>query len=267
MIAQNHYFHVAGTESNVLGATIGPRWSGRPPEAKITGDPDDAPEPNPTVFVVDPDPATGTLINELLQGYQITVEVYSSGREFFAAFSGDEPGCLVLEQRICDISGIQIQRRLAERNQRLPMIYVVAPGLDVSTAVALMRGGAIHVVEKPLRQNELVLHDAIQEALSIDQNARRKESGKLWLRDSIALLNRKDRQLLGLVAAAKSIKAIAKDLSICSRAVELRRRTVMDKLGLKLTLELQRFAILAWQEYSRYLELAEPHPVADCVLV
>ncbi len=177
MIAQNHYFH-AETESNVLGATMAPRWSAPPPGFEMAGDPDDASGPNPTVFVVDPDPATGTIVKELLQGYRMTVEVYSSGREFFAAFSGDDPGCLVLEQRICDISGLQIQRRLAERNQRLPMIYVVAAGLDVPTAVALMRGGAIHVLEKPLRQNTLVLHDAIQEALNIDQNAAPQGVGK-----------------------------------------------------------------------------------------
>ena len=81
------------------------------------------------------------------------------------------------------------------------------------------------------------------------------------------MLTRKDRQLVGLIAAAKSIKAIAKDLSICAVPLSCARRAVMDKLGLKSTLELQRFAILAWQECSGYLELAEPQPVADCVLV
>ena len=115
------------------------------------------------------------MVKDLLQGTELTVQAYASGREFFAAYAGDQPGCLVLEQRIFDISGLQIQRRLAEQNQRLPMVYVTS-GVDVSTAVVLMRGGAIHILEKPLRSIELL--NAIQEAVAIDQNERRKEAGK-----------------------------------------------------------------------------------------
>ena len=119
------------------------------------------------------------------------------------------------------------------------MMYV-SSGMDVSTAVVLMRGGAIHILEKPLRSIELL--NAIQEAVAIDQDERRKEAGKRQVRESIARLTRKERQLVSLVASAKSTKAIASELGICSRAVELRRRGVMDKLGLKSSLELLRFA-------------------------
>ena len=176
MIAQNHYFH-AETESNVLWSNDGSEVVGASPwvrrwrETRMMR----LGRIRPSSWSIQTRPRARSS-RSLLQGYRMTVEVYSSGREFFAAFSGDDPGCLVLEQRICDISGLQIQRRLAERNQRLPMIYVVAAGLDVPTAVALMRGGAIHVLEKPLRQNTLVLHDAIQEALNIDQKRRAARS-------------------------------------------------------------------------------------------
>src|SRR5271157_3475580 len=94
---------------------------------------------SPTVFVVDPDPDTVMMVKDLLQGSGLTVEGYASGRDFFASYVGDRPGCLLLEQRIFDMSGLQIQRRLAEQNQRLPMVYV-SSGLDVTTAVLLMRG-------------------------------------------------------------------------------------------------------------------------------
>jgi FixJ family two-component response regulator len=215
---------------------------------------DDALAQAPTVFVVDPDPLTGKLAKDLLQGYKLKVQVYPSGREFFAAYGEGQPGCLVLEQRIYDMSGLQIQRRLAERNQRLPMVYVTS-GLDVSTAIALMRGGAIQVLEKPLRSVELL--NAIQEAVAIDQNERRKGAKKRRVRESIAMLTRKERQLVSLVATAKSTKAIAVELVLCCRAVELRRRGVMGKLGLKSSLELLRFAMLAWQECSDYLNPVE----------
>ena len=140
------------------------------------------------------------MIQDLLQGHELTVQVCLSGQAFFAAYTGDRPGCLVLEQRIPDISGLQIQRSLALQNRRLPMVYVSSK-LDVSTAVALMRGGAIHVLEKPLRSIELF--DAIQEALARDRDLRRKAAGKRRVRDSIAMLTQKERQLVTLVAAVR----------------------------------------------------------------
>lgn len=124
-----------------------------------------------------------------------------------------------MEQRIFDMSGLQIQQRLAERGQRLPAVYVTS-GLDVATAVALMRGGATHVLEKPLRPLELLA--AIEEAVASDEKRRHEENGKRRVKELIALLTGKERQMLGLVAGAKSTKAIAAELCICIRAVELR---------------------------------------------
>ena len=214
---------------------------------------------SPTVFVVDPDPATVMMVQDLLQGSGLTVEGYASGRDFFASYVGDRSGCLVLEQRIFDMSGLQIQRRLAEQNQRLPMVYV-SSGLDVTTAVVLMRSGAVHVLEKPLRRIDL--RNVIQEALTIDQNERRRAARKRRVREAIAMLTRKERQLVSMIAGAKSPKAIASELKICSRAVELRRRGVMDKLGMNSSKELLRFAILAWQECRHYLDFPETETVA-----
>jgi FixJ family two-component response regulator len=167
---------------------------------------------------------------------------------------------MVLEQRIFDISGLQIQQRLAEQQQRLPLIFA-ASKVDVSTAVALMRSGAIHVLEKPLRPIELL--DAIHEAVAVDRRERRQEAEKRRVKESLAMLTRKERQLVGLLASAKATKAISAELNICPRAVELRRRGVMEKLGLKSPSELLRFAMLAWQECRHCLDSTEPAG-ADC---
>ena len=263
MIARNQSVFSAGSDDDdLLAALRGSRFV--PPAAELAEIEDGAVAQLPTVFVVDPDPATAALVQDLLQGHNLAVEGYASGREFFAAYDEDRPGCLVLEQRIFDISGLQIQRRLAEQNRRLPMVYV-SSGLDVSTAVALLRGGAIHVLEKPLRSIELF--NAIQEALAVDLAERRQESGMRVVRESVAILTHKERQLVGLVASAKSTKAIASELRICSRAVELRRRGVMKKLGFKSSLELLRFAIIAWRECSHYLRSAELGADADLLVV
>ncbi len=258
MIARNHSVFSAGSDDDDLFAAL--RQSRFvPPAPELAEIQDGAVAQLPTVFVVDPDPATVTLVQDLLQGHKLAVEGYASGREFFAAYD-DRPGCLVLEQRIFDISGLQIQRRLAEQDRRLPMVYV-SSGLDISTAVVLMRGGAIHVLEKPLRSIELF--NAIQEALTVDLAERRHEAGKRVVRESVASLTRKERQLVGLIASAKSTKAIASELRIGARAVELRRRGVMNKLGFKSSLELLRFAIIAWQECSHYFRSAELCADAD----
>ncbi|MGA2256766.1 MAG: response regulator [Thermoguttaceae bacterium] len=253
MIVQNHSDNSVEAHDESHVAPPG-RSRSALPATEPAGNHGDALAQRPTVFVVDPDPVTGKMVEELLQGHKLTVRAYSSGREFFSAYAGEEPGCLVLEQRIVDISGLQIQRRLAEQNQRLPMVFV-SSGLDVSTAVVLMRGGAIHVLEKPVRSIELL--NAIQEAVAIDQSERHQEAQKSRVREAIAMLTLKERQFVSLAASAKSTKAIASDLNICPRAVELRRRGVMEKLGLKSPLELLRFAMLAWQECNQCLDSAE----------
>jgi two-component system response regulator DctR len=207
----------------------------------------------PTVFVVDPDPSTGRIVSGVLTGYPFEIQTFVSGREFFSAYDGNQPGCVVLEQRIADTSGLQIQRRLAERRQRLPMIYV-SSSIDVSTAVVLMRGGAVHILEKPLRSVEIL--GAIQEALALDKSQRQQEADKRRIRESIAMLTYKERRLVCLLATAPSNKSISEELSICARAVELRRRAVMEKLGLESPMELVRFALLAQEEISGLLDAA-----------
>jgi FixJ family two-component response regulator len=98
-------------------------------------------------------------------------------------------------------------------------------------------------MEKPLRSVELL--DAIREALAQDSRQRLLAMEDRRVRESIAMLTFKERCFVGLLAEAKSIKAIASHLSISSRAVELRRRSVMDKLGFETPVDLMRFALLA----------------------
>jgi FixJ family two-component response regulator len=222
---------------------------------------DDVLSHSPTVFVIDPDPDTGQLVKDLLHGHKVNVELSASGREFFATYRDNRSGCLVLGQRIVDISGLQIQRRLAEQERRLPMIYVTS-GIDISTAVALMRGGAIHVLEKPLRPFDLL--DAIGEALEADRNERRKEAQMRQMRESISMLTMKERQLVSLAAAALPTKAIALKLNISPRAVELRCRGVKNKLGLKSGPEFMRFALIARQEFSHHFGSAMSGGLTDC---
>jgi two-component system, LuxR family, response regulator FixJ len=196
----------------------------------------------PTVFVVDPDPSTGQTTRELLDGTEVVCELYRSGHEFLGAYRDDRPGCLVLEQRIPDMSGLQLQHRLAASGTILPLVFVTACS-DVSTAVEFMRGGAVHVLEKPVRSIELL--EAIQEAIALDRGRRVAKNNQTRFKNLTDALTRNERQVLELIAAGQSVKAIAAELELCVRAVELRRKSLMQKLEVGSSLELMRFSVIA----------------------
>lgn len=177
----------------------------------------------PTVFVVDPDAATSKITSEILDGLDVACKAFRTAREFLSAYHDGQSGCLVLEQRIPDMSGLQLQHRLSALGGVPPLVFVVA-NPDVSTAVELMRGGAVHVLEKPLRAVELL--EAIQEALLVNQNRRQAESEVRRLESLTATLSRKELEVLELTATGKSAKAIAAALALSVRAVELRRKNL-----------------------------------------
>ena len=213
-----------------------------------------------TVFVVDPDPATGKITQELFDGSEVHCESFRCGRDFLEADCAARPGCLVLERRLPDMSGLQLQNRLSASGSTLPLIFVMSSP-DVSLAVELMRGGAVHVLEKPARSIELF--SAIQEAIALDQERRIAKAQRTKVRDLIASLSEKQVQVLELIARGKSIKAMAKELELSVRAVELRRNGLMSKLELQTPLELMRFAVIAAPEFGSP-RTADPSPALDC---
>jgi two-component system, LuxR family, response regulator FixJ len=194
----------------------------------------------PTVFVIDPDPTVGTMVRDLIGGSNLNCEMFTTGREFLAALSTRRTGCLVLEHRIVDMSGLQLQRRLAASGAMLPMVFVIAKP-NVSIAVDLMRGGAVHVLEKPIRPLELLT--AIQEAIALDQNRRRVEHCREQIMHLVTALSPKERVVLELIARGKSVKAMAAELELSVRAIEQRRHSLMEKIHVKSPLELVRFSL------------------------
>jgi FixJ family two-component response regulator len=116
------------------------------------------------------------------------------------------------------MSGLQLQHRLSASGTVLPLVFVVGKP-DVSTAVELMRGGAVHVLEKLLRAVELL--EAIQEALLLGQNRRHAKSEERRLKNLTAILSRKELEVLDLIAAGKSPKAIAAVLAFRSQKQEV----------------------------------------------
>jgi FixJ family two-component response regulator len=197
---------------------------------------------DPVVFVLDPDDASRDAICNLVCTMSIRCESFSSGEEFLDRYQLSQPGCLVLEVRIPDMSGLEIQSRLTAWGATTPVIFTAAQS-TISIAVRAMRNGALHFLEKPLRQHEL--WDAVQEGIRVDAMRRREHFEQESFASSLSRLNPRERQVLNRIAEGKSKKTAAAELGVCVRTIELRRAEIMRKLGINSNVELLRFALRA----------------------
>jgi FixJ family two-component response regulator len=196
----------------------------------------------PVVFVVDEDEALLEAVRQVADMMNLRCETFHSGLEFLERFDRDRPGCVVTELRVPGANGLQLLRQLAEEGTRIPIIFVSAYG-TLAIAVRAMREGAFHFLEKPVHEQEI--WDAIQTAVTIDQQRVAADRWEEEVREKIGQLSLKEEQVLRMIAQGKSNPMIAKELDISIRTVELRRGTLMEKLHIDRPEDLIRFAVLA----------------------
>jgi len=183
--------------------------------------------PEPTVFVVDDDPAMRDSLCWLLQSVDLHVETYPSADAFLAAYDPGRPGCLVLDVRMPGMSGLNLQDELRTRHIRLPII-MLSGHAEVPTAVRALKAGAIDFMEKPF-SDELLL-DRIRQAIDLDREQREAEARRTAVAARYALLTPREREVMELVTAGKANKVIAADLGLSPKTVEVHRAAVMDKM-------------------------------------
>jgi RNA polymerase sigma factor (sigma-70 family) len=191
----------------------------------------------PTVFVVDDNPAVRTSLQELMNAADLAIETYASAAEFLATYDPGRPGCLVLDIRLRGNSGLDLQDELRRRNATVPIIVMTGYG-DVPTSVRAFKGGAIDFLRKPVPPKALI--ERIREALAIDARAREAAAQRAELDDRIARLTPRERQVMDLLAVGKSSKDIATALDISARTVESHRRTVLRKMNVSSAAALAR---------------------------
>ncbi len=182
---------------------------------------------NPTIFIVDDDPAMRDSLSWLLKNIGYTVEVFSSAQEFLDNYEQTAPGCLVLDVRLPGMSGIQLQHKMKSENIRLPVIIISGHG-DVPMAVKAMQQGALVFLEKPFRDQELL--DNIQDALEIDAKYREKDAVSQIIRAYIESLTQRETEVMALMVKGESSKEIAKSCEISVKTVEIHRARVMEKM-------------------------------------
>jgi len=192
------------------------------------------------VFIVDDDEGVREGLSLLLETIGQPCELFDSAHSFLNTYDESKGGCLVLDIRMPRMTGLDLQKMLIDAGSRLPIIFITGHG-DIPMAVEAMRRGALDFIRKPFREQDLL--DRINEALVVDDDARRKAMDRELIHERIAVLSERERQVFERVADGEMNKMIAMDLGISERTVEVHRGHVMHKLGVKTLAQLVRIKI------------------------
>ena len=194
----------------------------------------------PTVFVVDDDEAFRRSVQWLLASVNLKAALCASAQEFLRAVRPGQIGCLVTDVRMPGVSGLDLQRMMAEREIHLPVIVMTAHG-DVDMAVRAMKEGAMDFLQKPF--NDQVFLDLVQKAIGDSVRAEHDRRRQAALRRRLEQLTPRERQVLELVVEGKTNRAIADTFAISEKTVEAHRARVMDKTGAKSLAELMKLVL------------------------
>jgi FixJ family two-component response regulator len=198
------------------------------------------PAPLPAVYLVDDDPSIRDALTTMLRYCGYRTEAFADAESFLAALHDDTAGCVVADLRLPGMSGIDLQGRLIERGHRIPVIIITAHG-DVPAARKALLADAVDFIEKPFEDAEL--REAIERAFSLEHSRLSGERGRRAHAEKLASLSPREREVFALVAKGLHAKQVAAALGISARTVEIHKQHIMDKLDLRNTLELVRFAL------------------------
>jgi two-component system, LuxR family, response regulator FixJ len=182
----------------------------------------------PLIYIVDDDDGMRRALTVLITtiGYQPLA--FAKPTEFLAKYDPNQPGCLVLDVRMPEMSGLEVQQHLNKAGSMLPVILVSGHG-DIPMAVQAMKDGAFDFLQKPFRDQELI--DRINGALKLDAQNRESVDRLADLTAREESLTPREREVLALVVDGKANKVIAIDLGLSERTVEIHRANVMEKMG------------------------------------
>jgi FixJ family two-component response regulator len=180
------------------------------------------------VFVVEDDAPLRESLQDLMQSVGLRVAAFASAQEFLRSPRPDVPGCLVLDVRLPGLSGLELQKRMAEVGRDMPIIFITGHG-DIPMTVQAMKAGAVEFLTKPFRDQALL--DAIQQALARDRQAREQRAQSEALRRRYGALTPREREVMARVVAGLLNKQIAAELGTSEASVKVHRQHVMAKMG------------------------------------
>ena len=192
----------------------------------------------PIVFVVDDDYRVREALSRLISSIGLRVAAFGSAAEFLESEKPDAPACLILDLELPDVSGLELQQELAAGDAP-PIVFITGYG-DVPSSVRAMKAGAIEFLSKPFGEKELL--QAIDAAIILDREARRKRSELAELQKHYSLLTPREREVLPFVVAGFANKQTAGDLGIAENTIGVHRGQIMRKMGARSLAELVRMA-------------------------
>lgn len=196
-----------------------------------------SPLPDPTVFVVDDDPAALRALCFLLECNGWRVEGFSSADEFLRPWSPDRHGCLLLDVRMPGMSGLELQAALARIGNSLPIIMMSGYG-DVPACAQAFRAGAVDFLEKPA--DHKVLLSRILEAVERDAKRRIAEADNPQFFARLRNLTPREREVMDRLMEGKTLKQIALELNVSVQTSSKHRMKVLEKLRVGNDIELLR---------------------------
>jgi FixJ family two-component response regulator len=183
-------------------------------------------QPTPIVFVVDDDVSVREALEALIGSEGWQVETFASAEAFLSRARSLAPSCLVLDVSLPDLNGLDLQKRLADRND-MPIIFITGYG-DVPMTVQAMKAGAVEFLMKPFNDESLL--SAIRQAVERSRAALGQEEEARMLRDRYASLSRREQEVMVLVVAGRLNKQIGFELGISEITVKAHRGRVMRKM-------------------------------------
>ena len=180
------------------------------------------------VFIVDDEEAVRDSVGLLLRSVGIRSRGFADARSFLDSYQPELRGCLVLDIRMPRMSGMELQQELNRRGWAIPIIFITGHG-DVPMAVEAMRAGAVDFLQTPFKDDELIRR--VQKALEQDAKLREQLSSREQIRARYDSLTPREQEIAGRLAAGEANKAVAIDLGLSERTVELHRAHIMQKMG------------------------------------
>jgi FixJ family two-component response regulator len=197
----------------------------------------------PIVYIVDDDNGMRTSLSWLLESIGIHSEGFANAPDFLARFDANIPACLILDVRMPEKSGFDVQAELNARGATLPIIFVSGHG-DIPMSVRALQSGAIDFVEKPYNSQQML--DRVQRALRLAQQRHAVSQRRRELLKRLNGLTAREKEVLRGVIDGKGSKRIASDLAISVKTVDVHRASIKEKLGATSIAALVREVIAVW---------------------
>lgn len=203
------------------------------------------------IYVIDDDPAMVESLCWVIESIDLNVKAYTNAQVFLEEYHPQVPGCILLDARMPDISGPELQVKLNALREKgvpvQPIIFMSGHG-DIPLTVRVMKAGAIDFLMKPF--NDQVLLETINKAIRFDRETRALRAKHADVYEKFALLSSREAQVLHGIVDGKPNKVISADLNISLKTVEAHRASLMKKMRVKSVSELVKMVLSNTHEYK-----------------